>query len=251
MPRKKKILLVIECTSFLNWYEIFDGAVAYKDENDEEKGFEIQVEQAPFPDISAVSYDNDQCIVTIRKQQNPHKGTSQERERTVQIDFVLLRSVTRGIHQQDSRNILFSFMHANIPSVNSLLSAYMALERPIFFGGLKSIQKRLGKDKFPLIPQTFFPGHREMLILPDPCVIKIGSAHAGYGKIKLEDNSLVSDVKSIIALHGDYATAEPFVDWDFDYRVQKIGCHYRCFKRFSPNWKGKSSKFMYSIGYYY
>lgn len=34
------------------------------------------------------------------------------------------------------------------------------------------------------------------------------------------------DVRSIIALHGDYSTAEPFIDWDWDGRVQKIGYVY-------------------------
>lgn len=51
-------------------------------------------------------------------------------DRTVSVDFVLLRSVTRGIKGQDSRNKLYTFIHANIPSVNSLLSAYMCLEKP-------------------------------------------------------------------------------------------------------------------------
>jgi synapsin len=48
-------------------------------------------------------------------------------------------------------------------------------------------------------------------------------------------------VKSIVALHGDYSTAEPFVDWDFDYRIQKIGCHVRAYRRQvsqATQWKG-------------
>jgi hypothetical protein len=28
-------------------------------------------------------------------------------------------------------------------------------------------------------------------------------------------------------------------DWDYDFRIQKIGNHYRAFRRFSTNWKGK------------
>jgi glutathione synthase/RimK-type ligase-like ATP-grasp enzyme len=42
-------------------------------------------------------------------------------------------------------------------------------------------------------------------------------------------------------LHGDYSTAEPFVDWDFDYRIQKIGCHVRAYRRQvsqATQWKG-------------
>jgi len=42
------------------------------------------------------------------------------------------------------------------------------------------------------------------------------------------------------ALHGDYVTVEPFINWDWDWdgRVQKIGPYYRVFKRVSMNWKG-------------
>ena len=31
------------------------------------------------------------------------------------------------------------------------------------FGELLQIKKRLGKDKFPLIDQTYYPNHREMV----------------------------------------------------------------------------------------
>jgi hypothetical protein len=32
--------------------------------------------------------------------------------------------------------------------------------------------------------------------------------------------------------------AQPFIDWDWDGRIQKIGPYYRVFKRVSMNWKG-------------
>jgi hypothetical protein len=31
---------------------------------------------------------------------------------------------------------------------------------------------------------------------------------------------------------------QPFIDWDWDGRIQKIGPYYRVFKRVSMNWKG-------------
>ena len=53
-------------------------------------------------------------------------------------------------------------MHANIPSVNSLQSVYFALERPIMYAELRKLQKKHGRDKFPLIDQSAF--EREMLL---------------------------------------------------------------------------------------
>lgn len=48
-----------------------------------------------------------------------------------------------------------------------------------------------------------------------------------------------SDFKGVLALHKDYVTAEPFIpDRECDLRIQKIGDHYRVYKRVSSNWKG-------------
>jgi hypothetical protein len=51
-------------------------------------------------------------------------------------------------------------------------------------------------------------------------------------------NQLTSD--SVMAMYKDYITAEPFIaDKIHDLRIQKIGNHYRAYKRISANWKGK------------
>lgn len=43
-----------------------------------------------------------------------------------------------------------------------------------------------------------------------------------------------------MAMYKDYITAEPFIaDKIYDLRIQKIGNHYRAYKRISANWKGK------------
>jgi len=140
---------------------------------------------------------------------------------------------------QDSRNKLWAFMHADLPAVNSLLSAYICLEKPTVFGALKGIKKKLGKEAFPLIDQNYYCSHRNMLVTPEyPFVAKMGPCHAGYGKMKVDTSTQYQDLTSIVALHQDYVTLEKFIDWDYDMRIQKIGPFYRSFRRMSPNWKG-------------
>lgn len=56
---------------------------------------------------------------TIRSAKKPLQGTSQETDRTVKVDFVLMRSVSRGIHGQDSRNMLYALVHGNANSGNA------------------------------------------------------------------------------------------------------------------------------------
>ncbi|KAL6070871.1 Type 1 glutamine amidotransferase domain-containing protein [Balamuthia mandrillaris] len=213
--RMVKTLLVVECSAHLNWYNVFEGAVLHHHRGEEAEhdveGEEIRVEQAEWDDLTVVSYDDSGVIVTMRRAKKPLEGTTQETERTVKVDFVLLRSVTRGIKGQDSRTKLFTLMHGNVPSVNSLESAYFCLERPLVFGQLKAIQKKLGKEEFPLIPQTLYSSHRDMIIAPDcPLVGKVGHAHAGYGKMRVKDMGEFQDFRSLCALHGDYVSVEVY-----------------------------------------
>lgn len=203
------VLLVIECTENYNWYEYFEGATVL--------GRPVQVEQASWQDITLSSYPTN-CVVSIRRARNPIKGTSQETHRTVVVDFVFLRSVSRGIAGMDSRNLLLGLLHQNLGSVNSLQSAYLCCERPTTFAALKEIQSRLGDD-FPVIEQTYYASHREMMITPEfPIVCKVGHAQSGYGKMRLTSHQDLPDFASVCALHGDYVTAEPFIEWDWDGR---------------------------------
>jgi hypothetical protein len=207
-----KTLLIVECSEQYNWYERFKDVKLHGTE-------ELIIEQAPWQDISVVSYPGSGVVVSIKKARIPHPGTSQNRDRTVIVDFLFLRSVSRGIANMDSRNLLMGFIQQNIPSVNTTISAYLCCERPTTFGALNEIKQRLGAERFPLIPQTFYSSFKEMLISPDPpFVCKVGHAQSGYGKFRIRDQSDFADFRSVCALHGDYVTAEPFIKWDWDGR---------------------------------
>jgi len=60
-----------------------------------------------------------------------------------------------------------------------------------------------------------------------PVVLKIGHAHGGVGKIKVENNSDFQDMTSIVSIASTYCTTEPFVDSKYDLHLTKIGPHYR------------------------
>lgn len=166
--------------------------------------------------------------------------------RTFRPTFILMRSVTKSgesIGNGDSRNLLFGLQLAGLPAVNSLASVFSTLERVSVHAELKRVQRQLGgKEAFPLIEQDYYPSHKEMSVDPGfPCVIKIGGCHSGLGKILVHDRVQWTDVKSIVALHSDYATAEPFIKYDYELRLQKIGALKRALKRYSSTWKGNTS----------
>ena len=74
------------------------------------------------------------------------------------------------------------------------------------YAHLLEIQRRVGRENFPLIDQVFYPSHRDMVSslsqilsvnknfpVQDhkgnyPCVFKIGHAHGGLGKVRVENS---------------------------------------------------------------
>lgn len=105
---------------------------------------------------------------------------------------------------------------------------------------LLKIQKKIGKDNFPLIEQYYYSDFMQMNITPKyPIVLKVGHVHAGFGKMKLDKQNQFKDLASILALHKDYCTSEVFLNGEYDLRIQVIGSNVRVFKRtgVSDNWK--------------
>ena len=72
-----------------------------------------------------------------------------------------------------------------------------------------------------------------------PKVIKAASTHSGYGKIRVRNDEDMSDVRSLLILNKDFYTTEPLQEnIVFEFRIQRLGTHYRGFKRMSSSsWK--------------
>lgn len=124
-------------------YEIFKGAKLSSGET-------IRVEQAAWKDIVLTSCSEKGAIVELQGSPDP-VFYQQKNTRSMKVDFLLVRNFSAGLHGENFRNILYGFMFANVPSVNSLQSIYMCSEKPIVYGELKRIQDKLGKENFPLV----------------------------------------------------------------------------------------------------
>eukprot|EP01006_Ploeotia_vitrea_P060479 TRINITY_DN75987_c0_g1_i1.p1 TRINITY_DN75987_c0_g1~~TRINITY_DN75987_c0_g1_i1.p1 ORF type:complete len:396 (-),score=32.14 TRINITY_DN75987_c0_g1_i1:125-1216(-) len=146
-------------------------------------------------------------------------------------DFCLVRNEVYAPFN-DYRNKLYGMMYASLPCMNTLESIFFFTERPIIYGALNKLRKELGDD-FPLIDQNFFPDYESFVYgLPFPAVVKVGAAHAGMGKMRVHHHHDMDDMKSVIAVtNGLYSTAEPFLEGEYDLRIQKIGDHIRAYKR--------------------
>lgn len=117
------------------------------------------------------------------------------------------------------------------------------------FANLLAIQRKQGKESFPLIEQTFYQTYKDSVSIfvlfeilslkfinfeqsgvPKlPCVVKIGSSSSGLGKVKIENINQYQDIRSVLMITDKYCTIEPFIDAKCDFILQKIGNNYKTF----------------------
>ncbi len=161
------------------------------------------------------------------------------------FDIVLIRKLFQGlkVKEHNYSSHLFALMHANIPCINSLESIFVNSERSLSYMKLKKIAQHQGYDEFPLIEQNFYSEPMSILFTFDfPFVMKIGSADAGFAKILIKDQTMLSDIKGTVTRYSEYITLEPYIQNRVcDFRLQRLGKgNYRCYKRNSTsgNWKG-------------
>ncbi|NXX80930.1 SYN3 protein, partial [Urocolius indicus] len=147
LAQKPKILLVID-DAHTDWAKYFQG----KKVNGE---FDIRVEQAEFSELNLAAYATGGCMV----------------------DMQVMRNGTKVVRKQGGKGIITCFSHLLHQYQNIFASTYLLHNKPLTstvsvflfplphpkFSQLIKIFNSLGPEKFPLVEQTFFPSHKQMV----------------------------------------------------------------------------------------
>uniref|UniRef100_H2ZFY8 Synapsin pre-ATP-grasp domain-containing protein n=1 Tax=Ciona savignyi TaxID=51511 RepID=H2ZFY8_CIOSA len=146
--RAKTILVVDE--PHTDWSKYFKGRKIHD--------FSLKVEQAEFSELSLSGHSVNGVTVDINCYRNGNKIV-----RSFKPDFLLVRQTPRSMAQgEDFKNLIIGLKYGGVPSVNSLHSQFNFMDKPWTFSQLIRIQKRLGREKFPLVEQTYYPSHKQM-----------------------------------------------------------------------------------------
>ena len=234
-------VLVIQADAY-DWGKIFG--------NETVEGRSVKIVQSGWEEIGIGPCENYskekkmRCCVTVyeetQRNEMKEKTATKRNPTTIFPELVLIRNEVYT-HSTDHRNKLFGLMYSGVPCVNTSDSIFSFTERPLIMAELNKLKFKHG-DSFPVIDQCYAPSDKTfMYSLPFPAVVKVGAAHAGMGKMKINDHHDMSDFRSVLAMtNGKYCLMEPFVkDSKYDIRIQCIGSTIRAFKRqdMSGEWK--------------
>lgn len=227
LNKKRCFTLLVIADPNVDWSKWFRGRKIHTD-------WDIRVEQCQFKDLSVTASSEDGLSAGIVS----YKGG----ERTVNLlkpDFLLIRQDPRDAGE-DFKSVLLGFQYGQVRSVNSLQSIYNFQDKPWVYAHLLGLQKKLGKDKFPLIEQSFYQHHKDIVHKGSyPCVFKIGHAHGGLGKVKVDSAEGFQDLTGVVAVSSQYCTVEEYVEAYCDLHIFKIGTKYKALMRksLSEGWK--------------
>ncbi len=181
---------------------------------------------------------------------NPRYNKDGQPYSVIAPDLIVIRSSLGNL--EDYRHMLYALRMSGVECINGCSILYQFLERVWPHSLLCELERKLGSDRFPLIPQYYCPDYTVVgggaaggadggLIdgIPLPCVVKVGKPHAGYGKMRFFDRQSLKDFVGVLALHRDYFTIEPYLDdAKYDIRIQVIGhTSVRVMTRTGFSWK--------------
>ncbi|XP_040473714.1 synapsin-1-like [Falco naumanni] len=214
-PPPAPLLLVISPPG-TDWVKLFKGKSVHGD-------VELRVEQAQFSELSLVASTHGALSITI---DTPRGGT-----RRVHPDFVLVRECPEGGAEGATRRLLVGLHLGGVPSTDPLPALYAFAHPPCLFAKLAQLQRELGPEAFPLVPQGFCNHPRGLLTAPTfPMMVTFSPAPAGVGKVRVGTPEVLGAVVGAMGGARAGALVQGVLGGSQRLRVQRIGEEYRALR---------------------
>jgi ribosomal protein S6--L-glutamate ligase len=121
---------------------------------------------------------------------------------------------------------------SGVPCVNSAETLIKGFDRLTMLAELKACG-------FPVIPFNAVTTSIQFknVEMPFPFVVKAGNYHGGFGKVLVEDEKKLQDIKDLLFITDDYITVEPYINYEKDIRYLAIGKKVWAMARKGKFWK--------------
>lgn len=164
-------------------------------------------------------------------------SSSSDGVKIIRPEYVVVRQRTKEPKSLDHlRGIVNALNYCLVPMFEPIEIWNIFQDRQLIFSKLLKVQKSLGKENFPLIPQICCQTYQDLLNYASstssitlPCLACTGSL--GKGKIRIDNLQMLKDFASIIATSGLSCTLEQYLDVKCDLIVQKLGTSIKLFKK--------------------
>ena len=235
------VVLVIDQDGTNHWNKAFQSARWH--------GKPVTVEQTAWHNIVSCQADMRGGLqLDLEPSFGAAFGSSMGKSRSVAPHLIMVRNFARGAKAGSDLylNYLLAFQHCNVPCVNGVESLISLLERGNAIAAGHRVERQIPCD-FQMIPIDFYANLREISFPSSASrgggvVAKVGSAHAGDGKMLFRKGEHLGDFRGLIALHREYVTLEPFLDnKQMEYRLHVMGSRVCCYSRESMTHEWKAN----------
>lgn len=200
------------------------------------------IEQADYKDVSVLaSQSSSTATVYIAAGSKQTSGLTRSTQimpaRIVRPEFVVVKQCARE-KPEHLKSIVYALNYCLVPLFEPVEFWNVFQSRQMVFAILLRVQRQLGKENFPLIPQVYCQTQQDLLnyinssTISLPCLVRMGN-----GRIKIDQVQGLRDFASIMATSHNSCTIEQYLEVEYDLIIQKLGTSLKLFRR-SP--KGRT-----------
>lgn len=195
------------------------------------------VEQADYRDVSVLANQSSSSATVYiaassRQTSSSSRSVQSMPARIVRPEFVVVKQRCSRDKKDHLKSIVSALNYCLVPLFEPIEVWNIFQDRQMIFASLLRVQRTLGKENFPLIPQVYCQTQQDLLNYISsssvvlPCLVRMGN-----GRIKIDNLQGLRDFASIMATSNQSCTIEQYLEVKCDLMIQKLGSSLKLFKK--------------------